>query len=84
MRSVKSVRLDGEIETQLALAAKIAGISESEFIRESIRRHADQVLGEKLDARLADVVGTIRSKGGRARRAHFKFGELKERRQRRY
>lgn len=82
---MKSVRLDADIEKQLKRAAEIAGVSESEFIREAIRRQADHVLGEGLDARLADVVGAVRSKGGRARRAHDPFRELlkKERRQRR-
>lgn len=82
---MKSVRLDAEVEKQLERAAEIAGLSESEFIREAIRRRADQVLGETLEARLVDVIGAVRSKGGRARRAHDQFGEAlkKERRQRR-
>ena len=82
---MKSVRLDPEVENQLGRAAEIAGVSESEFIREAIRRQADQVLGESLEARLADVVGAVRSKGGRARRSHDHYRELlkKERRQRR-
>ncbi len=73
---MKSVRLDAEIEKQLERAAEISGVSESEFIRKAIRAQADQVLGESLDARLADIVGTVRSKGGRARQAHDRFQEL--------
>lgn len=82
---MKSVRLDPEVEKQLERAAEIAGISESEFIREAIRRQADKVLGGSLDARLADVIGTVRSEGGRARRAHDQFRDLlkKERQQQR-
>lgn len=82
---MKSVRLDSEVEKQLERAAEISGVSESEFIREAIRHQADQILGESLEARLADVVGSVRSKGGRAGRAHDQFGELlkKERRPRR-
>lgn len=82
---MKSVRLDAEVEKQLERAAEVAGITESEFIREAIRRQASQVLGETLEARLADVVGTLRSKGGRARRAHDQFRKTlkKESRQRR-
>lgn len=82
---MKSVRLDTEIENQLERAAEIAGVSESEFIREAIRSRAGQVLGENLEVRLADVVGTVRSKGGRARRAHDQFQKIlkKERQQRR-
>ena len=82
---MKSVRLDEEVEKQLERAAEIAGVSESEFIREAIRRQAGQVLGESLEVRLADVVGTVQSEGGRARRAHDQFRETlkRERRQRR-
>jgi Arc/MetJ-type ribon-helix-helix transcriptional regulator len=82
---MKSVRLDEEVEKQLERAAEIAGVSESEFIREAIRRQAGRVLGESLEVRLADVVGTVRSEGGRARRAHDQFRETlkRERRQRR-
>lgn len=77
--------MDAEVEKQLELAAEIAGVSESEFIREAIRSRADQVLGESLEVRLADVVGTVRSKGGRASGAHDQFRDLlkKERRRRR-
>lgn len=82
---MKSVRLDPEVEKQLERAAEIAGVTESEFIREAIRRQANQVLGRSLEARLGDVIGTVRSKGGRARRAHDQFGNLlkKERHRRR-
>jgi predicted DNA-binding protein len=82
---MKSVRLHPEAEKQLERAAEITGVSESEFIREAIRRQADLVLGESLEARLADVVGTVKSKGGRARRAHYQFGDVlkKERKRRR-
>lgn len=73
---MKSVRLDSEVEKQLERAAKISGVSESEFIREAIRRQADHVLGNSLEERLADVVGTVKSEGGRARRAHDRFLEL--------
>ena len=73
---MKSVRLDSEVEKRLERAAEIAGVSESEFIREAIRRQADRVLGGSLETRLADVVGTVRSEGGRARRAHDQFRDL--------
>lgn len=77
--------MDAEVEKQLERAAEVAGVSESEFIREAIRRRADQILGESLEGRLADVVGTVRSKGGRARRAHdqFRVTLKKEKRKRR-
>lgn len=73
---MKSLRIDPETEEQLEVAAKARGVSESEFIRQAIRREAQVVLGESLEARLADVVGTIRSKGGRARESHAQFSKL--------
>lgn len=82
---MKSLRIDPETEEKLRSAAQAEGVSESEFIRNAIRREADAVLGERLDARLGDVLGTIRSKGGRARDSHGAFKRLikKERTQRR-
>jgi len=73
---MKSVRLDPETEINLEFAAKARGISESEFIRQAIRREAQAVLGETLDLRLADVLGKIKSKGGRANDSHAKFQQL--------
>lgn len=64
---MRSVRLDSETELRLALAAEALGVTESEFIRQSVRREAESVLGHTLETRLADVVATVHSKGGRAR-----------------
>lgn len=73
---MKSVRIDPETEQQLETAARARGISESEFIRQAVRKEAQIVLGETLEARLGDVIGAIRSKGGRAREAHAHFSKL--------
>jgi predicted transcriptional regulator len=73
---MKSVRIDPETEEQLETAAKARGVSESEFIRQAIRKEAQVALGEMLEARLGDVVGIIRSKGGRARESHAHFSKL--------
>lgn len=82
---MKSLRIDPETEKKLRSAARARGLSESEFIRQAISREADAVLGETLDVRLADIVGTVRSRGGRAREPHDAFQRLvkKERARRR-
>ncbi len=73
---MKSVRLDGELETRLRRAAELAGISESEFIRQAIDERATATLGGSLEDQLAGLVGAIRSEGGRAAAAHQRFGDL--------
>lgn len=73
---MKSLRIDPETEEQLEIAAKTRGVSESEFIRQAIRKEAQVVVGETLEARIGDVVGTVRSKGGRARDSHAHFSKL--------
>lgn len=70
---MRSVRLDPETELRLGLAAEALGVSESEFIRQAVRREAESVLGQTLEARLGDVIGSVRSKGGRARDTRTAF-----------
>jgi len=72
---MRSVRLDPEIEARLAAAAKIAGQSVSGFIREAVLERCDRLLGERLDRRLADVVGIVSSDGGRAERSGAAFAD---------
>jgi len=73
---MKSVRLDGELESRLRRAAALAGISESEFIRQAIDERATAILAESLEDQLAGVLGVITSEGGRAAAAHQRFGDL--------
>jgi len=40
------------------------GISVSELIRQCVAQRCDAILGNRLDLRLADVVGTFRCGGG--------------------
>lgn len=82
---MKSVRLDPETEEKLEMAAQLRGITESEFIRQAIRREARETLGDTLADRLADVLGIVKGGGGRARESHKLFQELikKERKRRR-
>lgn len=78
---MRSVRLDEKLETRLREAARLAGVPASTFIRRAIEDRCDRVLAERLDLRLADVIGTVHSRGGRARRTGKAFLEtLQERR----
>ena len=72
---MKSVRLDDALETRLREAARVAGVPTSTFIRQAIEEQCDRVLAGRLDLRLADVIGAVRSQGGRARRTGKAFLE---------
>jgi predicted transcriptional regulator len=73
---MKSVRLDAELEARLRRAAGLAGVSESEFIRQAIEERASTTLDGRLDDQLAGLIGAIKSDGGRAAAAHSRFREL--------
>jgi predicted transcriptional regulator len=73
---VKSVRLDADLEAQLQEAARALGVSESEFIRRAIAAQSQALLKDRLDQRLAGLVGAVRSRGGRARDAGNRYVEL--------
>jgi predicted DNA-binding protein len=78
---VKSVRLDETLEKRLQAAARVAGVTPSALIRQAIENHCDRVLADRLDLRLADVIGTVHSQGGRAGRTGRAFlDSLRERR----
>jgi predicted DNA-binding protein len=72
---MKSVRLSDELEEKLARAARAMSMSHSEFIRDALARRCDEVLGASLSKRLAHVIGTINSSGGRAVRAGAAFAD---------
>lgn len=77
---MKSVRLDETLEVRLREAARMAGVPPSTFIRQAVEERCDRVLAERLDLRLADVIGTIHSQGGRASRTGKAFlGTIQER-----
>lgn len=63
---MKSVRLEANLQARLERAARALATSQSEFIRDALKRRCDEVLGESLAERLAPVVGVVRSAGGRA------------------
>ena len=72
---MRSVRLDEEHEARVAEAARVTGEPVSELIREAVRRRCDEVLGGRLDRRLADVVGVVAA-GGSSRRTGKDFTRL--------
>jgi predicted transcriptional regulator len=72
---MRSVRLDEELENRLEEAARASGEPVSEIIREAVRRRCDEMLGGRLDRRLADVIGVIGA-GGSSRRTGKAFTGL--------
>lgn len=73
---MKSVRLDPDLQARLKEAARTAGVSESEFIRAAIADRSAATLADRLEGSLTGLVGAIRSKGGRAGKAHERYREL--------
>lgn len=69
----KSVRFGQALEARLQDTARREGVKVSESIRRAVAKHCDDVLGATLTTRLADVVGTVRSAGGRARQTGGAF-----------
>jgi len=80
---MKSVRLDETLEARLEEAARVSGKSVSEIIRQAIDERCEHILGQRLAHRLTDVIGAIRSDGGRARRSGKRLAETLRRRVRR-
>ena len=77
---MKSVRLDSDLEARLREAARLAGVSESEYIRAAIDERSKATLAGRLDSRLSGLIGVVRTRGGRAARAHERYRELLKRR----
>ncbi|HEX8917114.1 MAG TPA: CopG family transcriptional regulator [Chloroflexota bacterium] len=75
---MRSVRLDPELEARLASAARAEDITESEFIREALRRRCDAVLADNLARELEDlgVVGAASLGGASARDSGRRFTEI--------
>ena len=79
---MKSVRFDAVLQSMLKAAARMAGESESEFIRQAVAERSEQLLGDRLEERLGGLVGAIHSRGGRARDASKQYVGLLRRRPR--
>ncbi len=76
------MRLDPQMRSRLREAARISRVSESEFLRDAIAGRVDAVLGDRLDRRLADVIGVARGGSGHSRRTGRAFTELLAKRRR--
>ncbi len=68
-----SVRLDSALEARLRKLAEREGVPLSALLRRAAARYCDEAAAASLDLRLADVIGTARSAGGRARRTGEAF-----------
>jgi hypothetical protein len=73
---MRSVRLDVETEGRLAEASRITGQPVSQIIRDAVAERCALLLGERLDRRLADVIGVVSSDGGRAEHTGEAFTAL--------
>ncbi len=73
---LKTVRFPQDLENQLARVASAEGVRPSAVIRRAVRQYCTGVLSKSARDQLADVIGTIRSKGGRARRSGDAFRRI--------
>lgn len=73
---MKSVRLNAVLEAKLREAARMDGVSESTLIRQAIEQRCAAILGNRLDRRLAGLIGTVDGGGGRAQESGQKFRKL--------
>lgn len=71
----RSFRIDPSLERRLREVAARENLPVSVVVREAITRHCDAVLAADPRARLADVIGVVKSDGGRARRSGRAFAE---------
>lgn len=60
---MRSVRLDEETEHQLQQASRLTGETASEIVRQAVKRQCREILANRLDLRLADVIGSVSSRG---------------------
>jgi len=80
---MRSVRLDADLDEKVRKAAAAEGSSVSEFLRRAAAERAERQLARRPSERLGDVIGAVRSDGGRAARTGAAFGEALEARRRR-
>ena len=77
---MKSVRLDSDLHARLKEAARMAGVTESDFIRAAIDERSEATLAAGLENRLIGLIGAVQTKGGRVTNAHRHYRELLKRR----
>ena len=75
-----SVRLDPGLTARLRKLAKTEGVPLSELLRRAAARYCNELANASLDLRLADVIGIVRSTGGRARRSGDAFRKALQKR----
>ena len=78
---MRSVRLGERLEERVRTLAKTLGQPVSEVIREAVRRYCDEHDENRLDKRLADVVGKFASEGGTSRKTGESLRENLSRKQ---
>jgi hypothetical protein len=79
---MRSVRLDKELDELVCRAAAREGESVSEFLRRAAAERAHRTLADRPVAQLSDVIGAVRSDGGRARHTGKAFADLLSERER--
>ncbi len=73
---MRSVRLDKYLDDLVRRAADREGETVSEFLRRAAAERAERTLAIRPTTQLDDVIGAVRSKGGRARRTGEAFGDI--------
>lgn len=73
-----SIRFDDHVHSQLRAIADSEGISVSEVVRRAVSRYFEESR-QSLHVQLSDVIGTIKSDGGRARRSGEAFKRITRR-----
>jgi uncharacterized protein DUF1778 len=73
---MRSLRLNPELDDLVRRAAAAEDVSVSEFLRRAAAERAQRTLDRRPSDELADVVGAVRSSGGRAARTGEAFAEL--------
>jgi hypothetical protein len=73
---MRSLRLDDQLERRLQKAAAAEGTSVSEFIRRAADERAARTLADESADRLGDIIGAVRTTGGRASRSGKAFADL--------
>jgi predicted DNA-binding protein len=68
-----SVRLGRDLEIRLRQVAEVEGVTVSELVRRAVAAYVEEVARDSLRLRLSDVLGVVRSSGGRARRTGEAF-----------
>ena len=73
---VATARFDSDLEQRLERAARLAGVSKSQFIRDAVTERIDATLGATVYDRMAHLIGKVSLGGGVADRAHEAAAEL--------